>query len=254
MSIFSACCPGAKEEPEPEPKGAHVWTEDGRLPIEYTYGRGLPPTEEDYMRMEAASRHQSGPPAGGCFPAKPKAPARPLRPPVPDVKFIQFVEQGPEILTLEGAQRDGFCGCGELRGCGCAGPGRGCGPEPPNPFQMRDMAEAPVTVHVYYVGNSETIQNISAITKELLGQGGVFHGAIEIYGREWSYGGGNEGTGVFQVPPRSCGMHTYRESMYLGDAKMSEAEVFEILKGLIVSWQVTIHESGGAIDFAQSRA
>jgi len=99
------------------------------------------------------------------------------------------------------------------------------------------MATAPVTLHIYYVGNNDTIESLSKVTQDWLGQGGIFHGAVEIFGREWSFGGCDEGSGVFQCPPRSCTMHRYRESVFMGDCNKSEQEVFEMIKGLMVEWQ-----------------
>lgn len=135
-----------------------------------------------------------------------------------------FVQQGPEKLTDKKQHERG----------------RSCMPktcEELDVEQNRDAADAPVTLHVYYVGNSDTIEDISVGLQDFLGAGGVFHGAVEVYGREWSFGGCPEGSGVFQVKPRSCCMHRYRESIYMGDCGKTEAEVFMILREMIVQWQ-----------------
>jgi len=168
------------------------------------------------------------------------------RPPVPDAMHIRFVQQGPEVLTMDGAER--VCcsaeGCLKLRGCElprlCAPLDieRGCFLDlsETNPYTLRDRAVAPVTLHVYTVGSSKRISRLSAFTQDFLKQGGIFHAGVEVYGREWSYGYSASGTGVFQVPPRSCGMHKYRESIYLGDCGMTEDQVFAIIRPMVRNW------------------
>jgi hypothetical protein len=160
--------------------------------------------------------------------------------PVPDIPF-KFVQQGPENLTYRDAHRGctgGDRGVVNRNGCfGLAAPtaARGCGAS--DVVKVRSEAKAPVTLHVYYVGNSDTIEVISEVAQDFLGQGGVFHGAVEIYGREWSFGGSLEGSGVFQVPPRACSMHRYRESIYMGDCNLTEQQVFKILRKMVQEWQ-----------------
>ena len=93
-------------------------------------------------------------------------------------------------------------------------------------MDMIAAAAAPVTLHVYAVGHSLNIQHLNAVTQTLLGEGGVFHGAIEIYGSEWSFGSSRrKRTGVFRCQPRKCPMHTFRQSVYLGDCGLGRAAV-----------------------------
>uniref|UniRef100_A0A7S2VQH2 PPPDE domain-containing protein n=1 Tax=Zooxanthella nutricula TaxID=1333877 RepID=A0A7S2VQH2_9DINO len=61
---------------------------------------------------------------------------------------------------------------------------------------------------------------------------GAFHGAVEVYGREWSYGWSDEGTGVFSSPPKRCPLHAYRESVCLGSTDMSRRDVAQLLRQL----------------------
>ena len=71
-------------------------------------------------------------------------------------------------------------------------------------------ARAPVWLHIYDVGHAKIIRNINAATE--LTVGGVFHGAIEVHGRELSFGGCRQNKcGIFACKPRQCPMHTYRE-------------------------------------------
>lgn len=59
-----------------------------------------------------------------------------------------------------------------------------------------------VTLHVYDITNTQyetanaAIQGLNRFTKDTLGAGGIFHGAVEVNGDEWSYGYCDRGTGV----------------------------------------------------------
>lgn len=104
-------------------------------------------------------------------------------------------------------------------------------------------SNTPVICHVYDVSNDERIGRINAITK-LTGMGGIFHAAIEVYGREYSFGGSKEPgvTGVFACPPRKCPMHTYRESFFLGDCDLSYETVESVLDKMRSEWFATSYD------------
>ena len=60
-------------------------------------------------------------------------------------------------------------------------------------------------------------------------------GAIEVFGQEFSFGGCRRNKcGIFACKPTKCPMHTYRESIYLGDCGKDLAEVQRIL--VSVQW------------------
>mmetsp|Transcript_62213 Transcript_62213/g.181657 ORF Transcript_62213/g.181657 Transcript_62213/m.181657 type:complete len:272 (-) Transcript_62213:67-882(-) len=65
---------------------------------------------------------------------------------------------------------------------------------------------------------------------------GAFHGAVEVFGAEWSYGFCERGSGVFSCPPRGCDVHHYRESLEIGATSMSREEVAALLQGLKTEW------------------
>ena len=66
-----------------------------------------------------------------------------------------------------------------------------------------------VTLHVYDITNTSyesanaAITNLNRFTKDALGAGGIFHGAVEVNGYEWSFGYCDQGTGVI-FRCRSC--------------------------------------------------
>jgi hypothetical protein len=60
------------------------------------------------------------------------------------------------------------------------------------------------------------VPGLNRFLKGTLG-GGAFHGAIVVYGKEWSFGWNDlDLTGVFECPPRSNTAHRWRESIVLG--------------------------------------
>ena len=102
---------------------------------------------------------------------------------------------------------------------------------------MIEEAKTPVTLHVYAVGHAKAIQKINYVVENFLNEGGVFHGAIEVFGQEFSFGGCRQDKcGIFACKPKSCPMHTYRESIYLGDCKLDIKQVQAILDGLKPQW------------------
>jgi len=108
--------------------------------------------------------------------------------------------------------------------------------------QIASNAVTPVTLHVYDVGNNPTIKKINNIG-EATGSGGIFHAAVEIYGKEFSFGGSRKNiTGVFGCPPKGCPMHTYRESIFLGDCELSQQQVIAILDKMKPEWMAPTYD------------
>mmetsp|Transcript_24906 Transcript_24906/g.71461 ORF Transcript_24906/g.71461 Transcript_24906/m.71461 type:complete len:228 (+) Transcript_24906:57-740(+) len=98
-------------------------------------------------------------------------------------------------------------------------------------------ALAPVYLNVYEVGHARAIEKLNRMTQDVLKQGGIFHAGIEVFEREWSFGATKRSTsGVFHCEPCACQLHTYRESLYLGDCGKTEEEVRQIIRGLKPEW------------------
>jgi len=76
------------------------------------------------------------------------------------------------------------------------------------------MAGEPVKLHIYDVSTNPTVGKINE-TLSVVGTGG-FHGAVEVYGTEYSYGFVQDGTGIFSNAPKGCLIHHYRESLDIG--------------------------------------
>lgn len=116
----------------------------------------------------------------------------------------------------------------------------------PTIMEVEDLMRAcdsPVMLNVYAVGHKRVIENINRTAQNFLGLGGVFHGAIEVYGQEWSFGGSVENvSGIFSSEPRRCEMHTYRQSIFLGDCDKSPEEVEKILRKLMPAWKGPMYD------------
>uniref|UniRef100_A0A7S3NFF5 PPPDE domain-containing protein n=1 Tax=Aureoumbra lagunensis TaxID=44058 RepID=A0A7S3NFF5_9STRA len=91
----------------------------------------------------------------------------------------------------------------------------------------------PVFLHVYDLGTSTLIGGLNRTIQGPL-SAGIFHTGIEIGGREYAFGGcRTQGkSGIFSCRPRHCPLHTYRESIYLGDAGLSESHIKAIVDDL----------------------
>eukprot|EP00929_Paragymnodinium_shiwhaense_P074168 TRINITY_DN37935_c0_g1_i1.p1 TRINITY_DN37935_c0_g1~~TRINITY_DN37935_c0_g1_i1.p1 ORF type:complete len:332 (+),score=28.17 TRINITY_DN37935_c0_g1_i1:326-1321(+) len=95
---------------------------------------------------------------------------------------------------------------------------------------------SPVTLHVYDVTSKISIRRLNNVCR-LLGTG-AYHAAVEVYGKEWSYGftAGYGTTGVFWCEPRECGMHQYREPIHLGYTTLTQGQVKQVLVRLSAEW------------------
>jgi len=92
-----------------------------------------------------------------------------------------------------------------------------------------------VTLHIYDVSNKSTVKQVNALLNAV--GTGAFHGGVEVYGKEWSYGYTKHGTGVFCNAPRGCKMHRYRESVEMGQTSLSRHTVENLIGGLEWTWQ-----------------
>mmetsp|Transcript_46207 Transcript_46207/g.90994 ORF Transcript_46207/g.90994 Transcript_46207/m.90994 type:complete len:201 (-) Transcript_46207:511-1113(-) len=101
----------------------------------------------------------------------------------------------------------------------------------PHPSYRKPNCPRSCVLHVYDVSNSETVAAVNQIIKPF--GAGAYHSGLEIYGAEWSFGGTEDGSsGIFCLPPTSCPEHSFRESIQLGETKLSEEEVAQVIKGM----------------------
>eukprot|EP00210_Caulerpa_lentillifera_P000882 g853.t1 len=83
---------------------------------------------------------------------------------------------------------------------------------------------------------SSTISVFNNVMHSVFGLGGVFHGAIEVYGEEWSFGYCDYDSGVYSCPPRANPCYTYRQSISLGMTRKSPTELAVILAKMKTEW------------------
>jgi len=105
-----------------------------------------------------------------------------------------------------------------------------------------EAAVAPVFLNVYELGHGAFVRGVNAVSRDFLSQGGIFHVGIEVHGKEWSFGATTKQMcGIFPCLPRLCSMHSYRETVYLGDCGKSDQEVKALLRGIKNLWPGTTY-------------
>ncbi|KAK9841991.1 hypothetical protein WJX81_002995 [Elliptochloris bilobata] len=101
-----------------------------------------------------------------------------------------------------------------------------------------------VYLHVYDITRETDRSNAKAVLTSLngagrwTGLGGIFHGGIEVFDVEWSYGYmESPGTGVYSCRPKDNPMYTFRETRSLGKTRLSPTEVKVVIRRLQGQWQ-----------------
>lgn len=93
-----------------------------------------------------------------------------------------------------------------------------------------------VVLNVYELTAFEQVNRLMAT--EFFPIGGALHVGVEVYGREWSYNGGDgPGAGVRCEVPRSNCLHRFREALPLAKTPLSDGEVALVIGELVESWQ-----------------
>lgn len=95
----------------------------------------------------------------------------------------------------------------------------------------------PVTLNIYDLhGNGRgIIKGMNALLRAV--GTGAFHVGLEVFGQEWSFGhrDSNE-TGVYSHAPRESELHSYRESVLMGETDLTQSEVVKIIKNMSLDW------------------
>jgi len=114
---------------------------------------------------------------------------------------------------------------------GCCGPDpECCGPEP-------DRLPEPVTLNIYDLhGKGRAIFKGINVLLRAAGTG-AFHVGLEVFGQEWSFGhrDGSQ-TGVYSNAPRESELHSYRESISMGDTDLTEYEFVQLILSMSLEW------------------
>ncbi|OLQ04342.1 DeSI-like protein [Symbiodinium microadriaticum] len=100
-----------------------------------------------------------------------------------------------------------------------------------------ERTNAGVTVHIYDVTGNGAVQQLNQVFRAA--GTGAFHAGVEVYGREYSFGYCDEGSGIFDCEPKECSSHSYREAVDMGFTALSCDEVRSVLGRLALDWPGT---------------
>lgn len=107
---------------------------------------------------------------------------------------------------------------------------------------LNKHSRAPVILNIYDVSVSPTTKRINSIVRPF--GTGAYHGAVEINGFEYSFGGFPPDykpkpgqTGVFKCLPRGCPLHRYRESKFMGRTPFPNDDVDLLITELELKWE-----------------
>jgi len=107
---------------------------------------------------------------------------------------------------------------------------------PPVPVGLPRCSSNEVLVNIYELIGFGRMNELTAGKQFPLG--GALHAGVEIYGREWSYGGGTgPGAGIVCDIPRGNRQHRFRETLMMGGTTLSDAEVAVVIGKLLESWR-----------------
>jgi len=114
-----------------------------------------------------------------------------------------------------------------------------------------------VHLNVYDLAGDWRVSAFNRMSLDMLQIGGMFHAGLEVYGREYMFGGGGpdddvygeitidediytlssaEESGVSSCDPRACDRHRFRQTECLGLTTLSEKEVQDTLCVLARDW------------------
>lgn len=92
-----------------------------------------------------------------------------------------------------------------------------------------EYVENAVFVNVYDIVSANTVLYHFGL--------GLHHTGVEVYGSEIAFGRCTRGTGVFDIAPKSCPGHVFRESIFVGYTPKSLQEVRLLINELALTWQ-----------------
>eukprot|EP00929_Paragymnodinium_shiwhaense_P002802 TRINITY_DN103097_c0_g1_i1.p1 TRINITY_DN103097_c0_g1~~TRINITY_DN103097_c0_g1_i1.p1 ORF type:complete len:425 (-),score=58.47 TRINITY_DN103097_c0_g1_i1:198-1472(-) len=105
---------------------------------------------------------------------------------------------------------------------------------PISPDQAAPSSSA-VSINVYHVSKSEVVEAYNRMAGDL-GIGGVFHVAVQLRGVEWSFGYGEQGSGVTSRRPHKDPFHTFYKSVELGVTAVTSNEFNDIIRRVAEDW------------------
>ncbi|CAD7950509.1 unnamed protein product [Amoebophrya sp. A120] len=97
-----------------------------------------------------------------------------------------------------------------------------------------------VFLHIYHVTNRKEVKQFNDLIGKLTTDTiGAYHIGVEVYGREWAYGGNADvdptQTGVFECAPGQCDNHEYRERYQMPQSTaFSSDQVMQLLRDTLM--------------------
>jgi deubiquitinase DESI2 len=117
--------------------------------------------------------------------------------------------------------------------------------------RRRSRAMALVTLNVYDIKHpsnpsvTTAVESLNSFTRHALNVGGIFHGAVEVFGDEYSFGYCDHGSGVYRCEPKRNSAYTYRESVALGVTSLSPTRVAAAVATLRARWSGASYDALG---------
>jgi len=94
-------------------------------------------------------------------------------------------------------------------------------------------AYSEVALSVYELHGTSALNFVTSSA----GIGGVYHVGVEVYGLEWSFGGADNGTGVYMVHIGESSLGNFHSRIPLGKTKKTPEQVFNILDQFRRTWR-----------------
>mmetsp|Transcript_58104 Transcript_58104/g.92333 ORF Transcript_58104/g.92333 Transcript_58104/m.92333 type:complete len:367 (-) Transcript_58104:51-1151(-) len=95
-----------------------------------------------------------------------------------------------------------------------------------------------VLVNIYEIAGFGRMNRLMASAEVPIG--GAVHAGVEVYGNEWSYGGGHaRGSGVTRDVPRQNRQHRFSETIVMPATSLTSEEVKEVVADLLSLWPAT---------------
>jgi len=106
---------------------------------------------------------------------------------------------------------------------------------PPSAAPTHRYMPNQVLVNVYEVNGFKHMHKLTALKEAPIG--GAMHAGVEVYGREWSYGGGaGSGSGIVCDMPRTNKQHRFRETIVLPQTPLTQSQVVHVIGSLLERW------------------
>lgn len=97
-------------------------------------------------------------------------------------------------------------------------------------LRIREAKTVEVLLNVYHISEPGLLESVGL---------GLFHSGIEVYGKEWSFGGSSSNvSGIFWLSPKSAPL-AFKESIRLGEVACTPAEVGALVQDLEPIWMAS---------------